>query len=271
VFVNCSLAEGWSEGGSDIDDASLLARARPFSIDAIPKEVLLITAGCDVQDDRLEVTLLGWARAGETYVLDHRVMYGSPHEQLVWQELDDALKSRWKSPLGGMIEVAAACVDSGDGETTAAVYAFAFPRASRKVMATKGVAGTRPAIEASKGKMQGGGRLWIAGVDGLKSGLFDRLQRDQGIHFSNTLPPVFFEQLCAERRVTRYARGRPSRRFEVISGRRNEALDCVVLGIAARAVLKPNFELIEARLRGRKLEQVPLSQQFARARRPGEQ
>jgi phage terminase large subunit GpA-like protein len=213
---------------------------------------LLISSGIDVQDDRLEATIVGWSQKGEIYVLDHRVLWGSPHEQLVWQELDSLLTSTWKHSLGGRIEVSAAVVDSGDGETTQKVYDFCFPRASRNIMAGKGVAGTRPTIEASKGKIaKGGGRLWVLGVDGIKAALFDKLQRDQAIYFSNSLPPVWYEQLCAERKVTRYFRGRPVRRFEVISGRRNEALDATVMAIAARAAIRPNFSQLADRLSGK--------------------
>src|SRR5271170_467979 len=82
-------------------------------------------------------------------------------------------------------------------------------------LAGKGVAGSGPIIEASKTKMTGGGRLWILGIDGIKSQLFDRLGRDQAIYFSNTLPVVFYEQLCAERRVTRYFKGRPDPQVRV--------------------------------------------------------
>jgi phage terminase large subunit GpA-like protein len=160
--------------------------------------------------------------------------------------------------------VSATIIDSGDGDWTQAVYNFAFPRASRHVMAGKGVGGSRPIIEASKGKIQGGGRLWVLGIDGIKTELFDRLQRDQGIYFSKTLAPVFYEQLCAERRIVKYCKGRPIRRFEVISGRRNEALDCVVMARAARQALRPNFDAIDERLHGREPVRQSIAEQLAR-------
>jgi phage terminase large subunit GpA-like protein len=264
VFINCSLAEGWSEGGADIDDAALISRAKPFSIDAVPVEVLLITCGVDVQDDRLEATIAGWDRKGHMFILDHRVLWGSPGENHVWRELSDLLDMRFQHPHGGRIGVSATIIDSGDGDWTQAVYNFAFPRASRHVMAGKGVGGSRPIIEASKGKIQGGGRLWVLGIDGIKTELFDRLQRDQGIYFSKTLAPVFYEQLCAERRIVKYCKGRPIRRFEVISGRRNEALDCVVMARAARQALRPNFDAIDERLHGREPVRQSIAEQLAR-------
>ena len=161
-------------------------------------------------------------------------------------------------------------INSGDGQWTPAVYAFCFPRANRKVMAGKGMGGSRPEVEASKTKMKGGGRLWVLGVDVIKAKLLDRVQRDQAIHFRVPSRRYSMSSFVAERKVTRYFKGRPVRRFEIISGRRNEALDATVMAIAARAALKPNFEQVEAKLKGRPIEQRSIASQFAHARRPDE-
>jgi len=72
-FINCSLAQGWRAAGEDIDDTALASRVEPFSLDAIPPEVLVMTCGVDCQDDRLECTLAGWSRVpGECFVLGTR-------------------------------------------------------------------------------------------------------------------------------------------------------------------------------------------------------
>ena len=105
------MAEPWSDGGGIIDDAALISHAKPFSLEAIPREVLLITAGVDVQDDRLEITLLGWNKGGEIFALDHRVLWGSPDSQHLWQELEGVLLEKWKHPLGGQIEINAMIID----------------------------------------------------------------------------------------------------------------------------------------------------------------
>src|SRR5262249_51784512 len=156
VFVNTALAQGWRELGAEIDDASLQARAEPFGLDDIPAEVLVVTCGVDVQDDRLEVTVIGWTRASEALVLGHVVIWGTPDDDTLWHELDELLKMRWPHPLGWRIGVDACTIDSGDGEWTQRVYDFAFPRIRRRVMAIKGMAGSRPTIAASKGKIKGG-------------------------------------------------------------------------------------------------------------------
>jgi phage terminase large subunit GpA-like protein len=241
TFVNLVLGEGWREGGDELDDSELAGRAEAFSLDAVPADVLALTAGVDVQRDRLEVTFVGWTRDGVAYVLGHTVIWGLPDADATWTELDDVLKMRFDHPLGGKIGLDAAAVDSGDGETMEAVYRFCFPRASRKVLAIKGVEGNRPWIEKSKQKIPRGA-LWIVGVDGIKSHVTARLARSNSIRFSDSLPPVWFEQLAGERLVIRYSRGRAFRRFEEVPGRRHEALDCTVYAFAVRQIVNVNWD-----------------------------
>jgi len=77
VFTNTILAQGWSTP-SLIDETSLAARAEPFDLNNnIPGEVLCLTVGCDVQDDRIEATVCGWTRTGECLVLSHEVIWGN--------------------------------------------------------------------------------------------------------------------------------------------------------------------------------------------------
>lgn len=241
TFVNLVLGQGWRDGGDELDDNELASRAEAISLDLLPENVLALTAGVDVQRDRLEITIVGWTQSGEALVLDHKVVWGLPEDDATWAELDDLLKMRFEHPLGSKLGLDAVAVDSSDGETMERVYAFCFPRISRKVVAIKGAAGNRPWIERSKSRAKGGW-LWIVGVDGLKSHLSARLTRGNSLRFSDRLPRVWFEQLASERAVVRYTRGQPSRRFERIPGRRAEALDCVVYAFAARQIININWD-----------------------------
>ncbi len=271
VFKNTLLAEAWEDAADTIDDEVLFQRREAFGLAIdwadeegelhrldIPAEVLLITCGVDVQDDRVEATLLGWSENGTAFVLGHFVFYGSPEEDGTWRELDEMLLSRWTHPLGGRIGIDAACVDSGDGGWTDEVYAFCVPRLRRGVMAIKGMAGfSRPVIEASKGKIRGGselgrGTLWIVGSDAVKTQLMNRVTRaPESLRFSKSLPRVWFEQFASERRVVRRIGGRPVRKYERIGAKAAEALDCTVYAFAARSAIPlADFNKIRARLRG---------------------
>ena len=139
----------------------------------------------------------------------------------------------------------AAAVDGGDGGHLDRVLAFSRERLSRRVLAVKGAAGFAwPAIAMSKTKK---GRLFIVGVDGIKNQILSRSVHGRSIRFSNKLEPVFFEQLCSERKVTRLARGRPVVRFERKLGAKAEALDALVYALAARAALNLSAAAFDVR------------------------
>jgi len=214
----------------------------------LPEEVLAITAGVDVQDDRLEVTFVGWDQAGTAFILGHHVIWGLSTDDATWLELDEVLKWTFPHPFGGKLGIEATAIDSSDGDSMETVYRFAFPRAARRIFAIKGVSGNRPFVERSKSKVKGGW-LWLVGVDSIKTHLVSRLARPGSIRFSDKLDPAWFEQLVSERVVVRYSRGQPFRRFERIPGRRAEALDCVVYAFAVQRLINVNWSSREEQLR----------------------
>ena len=246
-FVNTILAEPWREAEDAVDELALAARVEPIGLDRMPDDVLAITAGTDVQDDRLEVSLVGWTRT-EAIVLAHIVIWGTPDDDGTWAEHDELIRTTWRHPNGGTLKVDACVVDSGDGDWTERVYAYCHPRLNRRVMAGKGVFGNRPHIMASKSKVRGG-RLFLIGVDGLKTTIISRLARGKSIRFSDSLEPVYFEQLTSERKVLRYAKGQPVRRFERKPGAQAEALDCLVYAFAARQGITISFDQREDALK----------------------
>lgn len=237
AFTCTVLAEPWRDLGDEVDDASLASRREPFGLDRIPLEVLVITAGCDIQDDRVEVSTVGWTKDGDALVLAHEVIYGSYLENETWQEVDDMLKRTWKHPNSGYLKVDATVVDSGSGGHVDVVYGFCRFRTGRRVYAGKGVAGfARPGVELSKTKKIR--PLILIGVDTIKNEIMNRLLGGRTIRFSDSLTPTYFEQLTSERRAVTYRRGVPTRCFERIPGRRAEAIDCLTYAFAARQLVR---------------------------------
>jgi phage terminase large subunit GpA-like protein len=247
-FVNTVLGQGWdSRGAEALNESELQARAEPIGLQAMPADVRVITCGVDIQRSWGELVFLGFAES-TTYILGHSVVHGDPKGDEFWLEIEDAIRTRWRHPLGNTIGVDACAIDSGDGETTDYVYGFTQPRFARRVVAIKGVPGhSRQAIErsASKGKI-----LFLVGVDGLKRRLATSLAHGQSWRFSNTLSTDFFEQLCSEVLVTRYVRGQPTRLWERIPGRRAECLDATIYALAAKGLVNLDFTRRENELRG---------------------
>ena len=86
-------------------------------------------------------------------------------------------------------------------------------------------------------KIRNGGQLWLVGTDTAKGLLYGRMQvAEVGagyVHTSDKLPGYVWEQITAERVVTKYIKGHPRREWVKPAGRRNEALDCAVYAMAA--------------------------------------
>lgn len=240
TWTNTSLGETWEDTGETVDQHSLMARAEDWGKTA-PEGVLVVTAGVDVQDDRLEVERVGWGVNEESWSLDHRILYGDPSAPDLWNRLDEYLLTPTTTLDGRTLKVKASCVDTG-GHFTQQVYAYCKARAARAVWAIKGQSnqsGGKPiwpkrASRNNKGKVN----LFMVGVDTAKDVIYARLRiTDPGgkgyCHFPVGRDAAWFEQLTAEKVVTKWVRGFPQRVWEKLPSVRNEALDLRVYAYAA--------------------------------------
>ena len=269
TWVNTCLGETWEESGETVDEDSLLARREEYPAD-VPEPVLVLTAGVDVQDDRLEVEVVGWRTGEESWGIAYRVLWGDPDGPEVWQQLDDLLGGGWERSDGLRLRIVACCIDSA-GHRTEAVYRYVKDRQARGVFATVGRAGAgRPIISAPAAKRQGRSKrpvkLFTVGVDEAKGILFARLKsREPGpgyCHFptGSGYDAEYFLQLTAEKRVLRYVKGFPKAEWIKVRSR-NEALDCRVQAHAALCLLNPHWRALEKRMEPRAEQSVPAPEQ----------
>lgn len=266
VWTNTYLGQSWEDEGEKVDEYNLMDRKEDFA-EKIPEECLILTAGVDVQDDRLEISTIGWGKDDESWVIDHKVMYGDPSTPQLWTSLDTHIFQTFTTHDDREIPIRAVCVDSG-GHYTNSVYAYAKKNAGRRVFAIKGVGGEgRPIVSRPSKNNIGKCPLFPIGVDTTKDLLFARLRINEVgagyIHFSDILNEEYFRQLTAEKIVTKYHRGFKKRIFQKIRPR-NEALDCFVYAIAAYAIIGININaLAEREARGPvKKPEAPKNQPF---------
>jgi phage terminase large subunit GpA-like protein len=231
TFTNTVLAETFQQAGATKTDAhELLARREPYRADRIlPAGVVLITAGADLQADRIEMEIVGWGRDEESWSLAYVVLPGDPAQRELWDMLDQALSLTFEHPCGRELKIAAACVDSGFHQSI--VQQFCNERTHRKVYPIKGVAGQRPIWPRMHGHSADRRPLWMVGVDAAKEALYARLkitERGPGFcHFpiSDQYDLGYFEQLTCETCRVRYSKGFAHREWTKKAGARNEALD----------------------------------------------
>jgi phage terminase large subunit GpA-like protein len=81
TFDNTILARTYAERGDAPDWRRLRERQTAEPVGLVPAGALFLTAGVDVQRDRLEVSVYGWGRGKRSWLVDHLVLDG---EQLDW-------------------------------------------------------------------------------------------------------------------------------------------------------------------------------------------
>ncbi|CDX01289.1 Phage terminase large subunit (GpA) [Desulfitobacterium hafniense] len=252
VWVNTSLGETWEEQGETADEDSLIKRREHYNCE-LPDGVLVLTAGVDVQDDRLEVEVVGWGKGKESWGIEYKIFYGDPGQNAVWNQLDDYLSRQWSYADGSGLQLSCTCVDSG-GHFTTEVYKFTKPREQRRIFAIKGKGGDGvPFIGKATRNNRQKAALFSIGVDSGKDTVLTRLKEEfEGnpgyCHFpieqEKGYDEDYFKGLTSEKRIIRYYKGRPKFEWIKKSRVRNEPLDLRNYATAALEIFNPNLEML---------------------------
>lgn len=247
TWVNTVLGETWEEDASaKVGADTLQSRVEFYQAGAVPARGLILTAAIDVQDNRLAVGLRAWGRDEESWLVDHMEIYGDPAQPQVWKQLDEVLFREYPHEIAKPVKISAAAIDSG-GHFTHEVYAYVRERRQRiPIIAIKGSSQRgKPAIGKGskvdlnyKGRtIKGGAEVYLVGTDTIKSTIFARFKLNEPgagyYHFHGEASDAYFEQLTAEKQITRYVKGFPVREWVKKNGARNEALDVEVYNYAA--------------------------------------
>lgn len=271
VWTNTVLGEVYEVDGTRVSEDELEARAETYPEmlvrgkmrTVLPSRVLLLTIGADVQPDRVEAELIGWGGGEESWSIDYRVFYGDPdkkegEEGNPWDAFNDWRRKAWLSERGFKLSASHTCIDTG-GSNTQAVYQYVKRHRSERVFGIKGFAGPdrpvvgTPARKRSGKKQQRPIDLYPVGVDQAKHTITNRFKIEEPgpgyCHFPKGREHEYYRQLASEKCIITRVKGRPKVEWELIDGRRNEALDCRVYGYAAMILAAPQFEKIAYRLR----------------------
>lgn len=256
-FINLKMGEPFDDMATTDDLGAKVWRRREYYKSEVPEGVCVLTAGVDVQRDRLEVSIIGWGPGHESWVVQHSVILGDPLQPAPWAELDDVLGAQYEHPIFGPMAVVCSCVDSGDGYSTDRVYLYTKAREARRVFSVKGRGGFDLAF-VSKPTRAGRCKaaLFSIGVDAGKTIVASRLAlEDEGpgfVHIPRDAERGCGEEYClqlgAERLKQKYERGKMVRRW-VKARDRNEALDCMVYATAAVEILGVDLDELDRRMR----------------------
>ena len=265
TFINTMLGEPFAEGFEAPEWTRLYERREDYTEGVIPEGGLFLTAGVDVQRDRLECEVVAWGRDKISWSVAYHVLDGDTAQPKVWHNLAELLTQDWPHVWGIHLPIRVMAVDCGYATQTVydwvkdhpqATYGAAGARAStlRTVIAVKGCVGDNSLLHSVGRTHIGGKRLgikrWNISSAVAKEELYRWLQlprpTDEALTRGEGYPPgschfpqygeEYFKQLTAERLVTKNHKGFPKLVWEKDPTRRNEALDCRVYARAAASV-----------------------------------
>ena len=248
TWINTTLGETWEdEYASKVGADALMERAAEakYEITVPPPEALVLCMGCDVQDDRLSMSVFGFGRNEEMFLVDRKVIYGSPARADLWKQMDEVLMGKYINQDGFEMKIESAAIDTG-GHYTQETYQYVRESSQLGLIGIKGIGQkgkpplgkpTTQDITFSGKALRRGVKLFPVGVDVIKTMLHNKLknaEKGEGyIHFYPTITHDYFEELTAERQVLRYKHGYQERVWMKKSNARNEALDEMVYSWAA--------------------------------------
>lgn len=266
VFWNACLGLPYRFKGSTPDIEDLKAKAAAYELGLVPHGALMLTLGIDVQHNRVAVVARAWGVGEESWLVHWEEIAGNTVDEKdpVWTKLEKLILRVWPHARGWSIKARAVSIDSGDGQTNDAVYAFVRRMKGKGpfVMATKGSSNAtaeifskaRVSVETNtKGTKASkyGLRPYQVGTDLAKDLMLGEGGRVKltgdgpgRFHFPLDMDDEYLRQLTSEVKVPRWdtTKGRrilPSRSARTLmvwvrkTGVRNEVLDCEVLCLHA--------------------------------------
>jgi phage terminase large subunit GpA-like protein len=252
VFVNTVLGETWTLLGEAPEWQKLYDRREDYQIGIVPRGGLFLTAGIDVQKDRIEIEVVAWGRNRESWSVDYRVLEGDTARAPVWEKLTELLNESWPTATGLPTPLLQLAIHSGYATTE--VYRWARANRSPRLMVIKGdsrapalLDRASPAEVGPLGiKLRRGLRVWPVNSGMAKDEFYRWLRQerptDEDLASGVRFPPgychfpkyseEYFKQLTAEQLVTRIVKGYRKPEWQKMR-ERNEALDARVYARAA--------------------------------------
>lgn len=288
VVYNTCFGELWEDRGDLETEDSLLARREDYGKTEngepveLPDGVLVLTAGLDTQDDRMEYEVVGHGHFGETWGIEKGIVMGRPDDLEVWKALDEAVFDRMFHFADGVgLRVSMSFVDEG-GHFAQEVRQQCWSRIAKKVFCIKGRGGEDIPYTSPPKQMKivlnkvTIGYCWQyqLGVDSGKQIIMDNLKvQTPGSRFCHfpkrdDYGPAYFAGLLSEHKVYKEGRKNPWVWEKIPGHERNEALDCRNYALAAFKVLPANLDAIDRQLKAVRGKPVATQQAAPHPARP---
>ncbi len=239
TFINTIKAMSFEPPSINLATDDLFTRREEWDANSVPLKVEFITAGVDIQDNRIEINFIGWGTGFEAYNIQWVQVWGNTDQDKVWSDAFNELHKKFRRVDGKEMSISIGLVDSGFN--TERVYSFC--ATSKRLLATKGASESSQKVDfINKIKIIKGAKFMMIGTHKGKSEVFRLLKvSEEGegyFHYSSSYTNQFFLMLTAEKlEKVKNNRGYEQLRWVKIR-ERNEALDMTVLALAGAKILK---------------------------------
>jgi phage terminase large subunit GpA-like protein len=261
AFVNNSRGRAYSPKSTSIDVDTLKAKRVFYNELVVPVGGVVLTCGIDVQHNRFAIIIRAWGRNGNSWLVYWGELFGNVlnPEDPVWEALTNFIFT----PIpyaeqyeGRVIElpISAGSIDSGDGKTAGLVYNwvkqvnkrnpyFFATKGDHSVGKTANEIFTIPSSPDMKTSVQErktlaetmGILVYFVGVQRAKDEIYRKLsltgEKDRMFHYIDVRDD-YEEQILSN--IKKLSPSGNEVRYELIVGRRDEALDCEVLAEHAK-------------------------------------
>jgi len=215
-------------------------------VGTLPARGIVLTAGVDCQQDRIEVQICAFGRNYRRWVIDYRVIPHSIGDDEGRAALDALLRATWRTERGLRLPIDMMAVDVGT--FTEDVWSWAKRHPWSRVILVKGaVSQTGPVLLPMKFERRKDGqakraqrRAFMLNVSQLKADFYGWLAKEDPIErgyvsFARGLGDEYYRQITSEVRVLKRGRtGVVTSVWELAEpGRRNEGLDTMNYAEAA--------------------------------------
>ena len=279
VVYNTCFGLLWEDRGDLEDEDSLMGRrdVEAYGLQEggtpieLPDGVLVMTAGVDTQDNRMEYEVVGHGHFGETWGIEKGIVMGRPDDDETWAKLDEVLFNRVFRFADGLgLPVSLTFVDQG-GHFSGEVRLACHDRIRKKVFAIMGSKNhdapyTKPPKEQKiMIQEQYIGTCWMyeIGVDAGKQRIMDNLRvQTPGpnyCHFPrrDDYGSSYFAGLLSERLEYDASKKQPWVWKKIPGHERNEALDCRNYAMAAFKALPKDLDAIDRQLKAMRGQRPP--------------
>lgn len=256
AVINTELGELYSVLGEAPKWDIVYNKRKPYEQGAVVEGVKILTAGVDVQKDRLVYVVRGWGLHMESWLVTHGELWGETRHPSVWKQLHELLEHTY----GDDSRVRMMAIDSG--YETNSVYSFC-NRNKGLTIPTKGHDKLDKPFYASRVEVnikgethKQGMQLWHFDSDVVKTWVHAQVDWPDdevgGWWLPHDITEDYCKQIVSEGRVKKSS----GKVVWIRHQKDNHFLDAEGLAYLSIRILNPNFDKIEAPVQVRRKRRI---------------